>query len=299
MASIFPRQQTPLVPETEPGASSFGECGNCGAILTGPFCSQCGEKKVTAKDYSISHLAEETLGVFTHFDSKFFRTLKVLFKKPGELSRAYFRGGRSRYTKPLTVFVIINIVFFVVQPHTGLLHDKYDNYIKYPTYGARVREHLLATKEPEQTYAARFNTNLQNQKKSLLIVSVPLLALAMALVFFGTRRTYAEHLVFSVQVYTFVLIFLGATVALFFPLAMLLRALGPATTPALRFLESDLVVVGMLITGLAVYMYFGLRRAYETSRVRAALSAFILAWTVAILIGVYHEAVFFATFWTT
>ena len=55
----------------------------------------------------------------------------------------------------------------------------------------------------------------------------------------------------------------------------------------------------MLITGLAVYMYFGLRRAYETSRVRAALSAFILAWTVAILIGVYHEAVFFATFWTT
>jgi len=299
VAFTFSRHETPPVPARESGASSFGECGNCSAILTGPYCSQCGEKKVTANDYSLSHLAEEAIDVFTHFDSRFLRTLKALVAKPGELSNAYFRGGRSRYTKPLTVFVIINIIFFIVQPHTNLLHDQYTNYIKVPSYSARVREHLLVTKEPEQAYAARFNTNLQNEKKSLLIVSVPLLAIVMALVFFGTRRTYAEHLVFSVQVYTFVLIFLGATVVLFFPLVWLLGAIGPAAAPALRVLESDLGVVGALVTALTIYMYFGLRRAYEASRFRAALSAFILAWTVAILTGVYHEAVFFATFWMT
>jgi hypothetical protein len=299
VASIFSRQETPPIPTNESGASSFGECGNCGAILTGPYCSKCGEKKLTAKDYSFAHLLEETLDVFTHFDSKFLRTIKVLLTKPGELSNAYFRGGRSRYTKPLTVFVITNIVFFVVQPHTGLLHDKYDNYIRYPTYSARVKEHLRATKEPEQTYAARFNTNLQNQKKSLLIVSVPLLAIVMTLVFFGTHRTYAEHVVFSVQVYTFVLIFLAATVVLFFPLQMLFRAMGSGAAPVSQFLLSDSGLVGVLIVGLTIYMYFGLRRAYNASRLRAGFSAFILAWTVAILTGVYHEAVFFATFWLT
>ena len=299
MASNSPRHETPQVPAKEPGASSFGKCGNCGAVLNGPFCSQCGEKKLTTEDYSLAHLLEETLDVLTHFDSRFLRTLKVLFTKPGELSNAYFRGGRSRYTKPLTVFVIINIVFFIVQPHTFLLHDKYNNYIKYPAYAARVSEHLRATKEPEQTYAARFDANLQNQKKSLLIVSVPLLALVMAVIFIGTRHTYAEHLVFSVQVYTFVLIFLGAMVALFFPLVRLLRAVGPAGESTLRVIGSDTGITGMLLVGLTIYIFLGLRRAYEASRLRATLSALIMAWAVAMLIGVYHEAVFFATFWTT
>jgi hypothetical protein len=299
VASPLSPHATPPVPDAESGASSFGRCGNCGTPLSGPFCSRCGEKKLTREDYSLSHLLEETLDVLTHFDSRFLRTLKVLFTKPGELSNAYFRGGRSRYTKPLTVFVIINIVFFVIQPHTFLLQDRYNNYIKIPSYSARVRNHLLATKEPEQTYAARFNTNLQNQKKSLLIVSVPLLAIVMVPVFFGTRRTYAEHLVFSIQVYTFVLIFLAATVAVFFPLVRLLRAIGPAGVSVLKVIGSDSGITGMLLAGLTIYIYLALRRAYETSRLRSALSALILAWAVAILIGVYHEAAFFATFWTT
>jgi hypothetical protein len=193
----------------------------------------------------------------------------------------------------------MNIVFFIIQPHTFLLHDKYNNYIKIPTYRARVQKQLLATREPEQTYAARFNTNLQNQKKSLLIFSVPLLAIVMAPLFFGTRRTYAEHLVFSIQVYTIVLIYLGVTVALFFPLVPLLRAVGPAGKSVLNVIGTDTGITGMLMAGLIIYIYLGLRRAYETSRLRSALSALILAWAVAMLIGVYHEAAFFVTFWTT
>lgn len=105
---------SPLVSTQSSGASSFGECGNCKTPLAGPFCSQCGEKKFSARDYSVVHIADEILGEFTHLDTKFLRTLKVLLTKPGELSRAYFHGGRSRYTKPLTLFVIINIIFFLV-----------------------------------------------------------------------------------------------------------------------------------------------------------------------------------------
>jgi hypothetical protein len=274
-------------------------CGNCGSPLSGPYCSQCGEKKLTRKDYSLPHFAEEALGVFTHLDTKFLRTLKVLLAKPGELSNAYFHGGRSRYTKPLTLFVIINIVFFIVQPHTGLLRYKYRQYLNNPHYLALVRNHLLQTREAEQTYAARFNTNLQNQKKSLLIVSVPVLALVMAVLFIGTRRTYAEHLVFSVQVYTFLLIFLAAMVLVMTLLLLILSPLGPAAVPVTRGLQTEAAISTMTLTGLTVYIYFGLRRAYDASRLRAALAAFILAWTVALLTGVYRNLNFYATFWAT
>ncbi len=300
MTSNAPLQQAPLVPGTEPGAPSFGTCGNCGAPLRGPFCSECGEKKLTAKDYSLPHLIEEVLGVFTHLDSKFLRTLKVLFTQPGELSNAYFHGGRSRYTKPLTLFVIINVIFFIVQPHTGLLRYKYSQYINNPSHSATVRAHLLATKEPEREYAARFNANLQNQKKSLLIVSVPVLALVMAILFAGAGKTYVEHLVFSVQVYAFLLSYLAGVVLLvLFPAAMLLRTAGPRAESIRLLIDSELGITAIVIVGLTVYMFLGFQRAYGSSRLRAVLSGLVLAWTIGLLTGVYHDALFYVTFWTT
>ena len=300
MLSPLSRHEAPLVPNLEPGASSFGGCANCAAPLGGPFCSQCGEKKVSAKDYTFAHLVEEAIGDLTHFDNRFLRTLKLLFTKPGALSNAYFHGGRSRYTKPLALFIIINVIFFIVQPHTGLFHDKYAQYMNQRAPSAAVRAHLRQTGEPSKTYEARFNANLQNQKKSLLIVSVPALAFFMALLFFGSGRTYAEHLIFSVQVYAFLMSYLAAVVILvFYPATMLLRSTGRAVDPIRRILETELGITIFVITGLTIYLYLGFRRAYDASRFRAAASALILPWVVAYLTGVYHTAVFYVTFWTT
>jgi hypothetical protein len=290
----------PPVPIEELGASSFGNCGNCGAALGGPFCSQCGEKKISAKDYSIRHVIEETLAEFAHFDSKFLRTLKLLFTQPGQLSKAFFHGGRSRYTKPLTLFIIINVIFFFVQPHTGLLPYKYGQYMSERGHIGRVLAHLRATGESSKSYEARFNANLQNQKKSLLIVSVPVLALFMTIAFAGSGRTYAEHLIFSVEVYAFLLSYLIAVVAImFYPATMLLRSTGPSADPIRRILQGELGISTLMIAGLTVYMYFGFRRAYGVSRLRAAISALVLPWVVAYLTGVYHTALFYVTFWTT
>jgi hypothetical protein len=240
------------------------------------------------------------LGEFTHFDTKFLRTLKVLLLKPGELSRAYFHGGRSRYTKPLTLFVIINVLFFLLQPHMRLLRFGYANYLKNPAYQAAVNRRLVETKESPQSYSVRFDANLQNQKKSLLIMSVPVLALVMAVAFAGTHRRYAEHLVFSVQVYAFLLIYLLLAVLVFFPAFWALRAGGQAGEPLLRVLEREATIIAIAVAGLIIYMYHGLQRAYNASRLRAAITAFVLAWVVMFLFGiVYQNALFFATFWTT
>jgi len=46
-------------------------------------------------------------------------------------------------------------------------------------------------------------------------------------------------------------------------------------------------------------MYFGFQRAYRVSRAHAAASAVVLTVTVAYLIGLYHTALFYVTFWTT
>lgn len=159
---------------------------------------------------------------------------------------------------------------------------------------------MLQTKEPEERYAARFDANLQDQKKSLLIVSVPILALAMVVLFIGTRRTYAEHLVFSVQVYAFMLTFLPAALFLvLIPLAIAAKAAGPAAAPLMNAANGELGISILLGSALTIYIYKGLRRAYDASRVRAGIVAIVLAYAVGEMTGLYHYGLFYATFWIT
>ena len=171
--------------------------------------------------------------------------------------------------------------------------------MKDPKVSATVLSHLRQTGEPAKSYEARFDANLQNQKKSLLIVSVPLLALFMTVAFAGSGRTYAEHLIFSVQVYAFLLSYLGLlAIVLLYPTTILLRSTDPGN-PIRGILEGEIWLWALIVTGLTIYMYLGFRRAYGVSRLRAAMSSLILPWVVLYLTGVYHTALFYATFWTT
>jgi hypothetical protein len=50
----------------------------------------------------------------THFDGKFFSTLKYLLFKPGFLSHEYLRGRRASYLHPIRMYVFTSAVFFLV-----------------------------------------------------------------------------------------------------------------------------------------------------------------------------------------
>jgi len=86
----------------EPGA--HGEaCANCGAVLSGPYCSQCGQHGHPHR--SLLHMVEEFLHGILHFDTKAWRTLPMLLVRPGTLTRQYVYGRRARYISPLALFL--------------------------------------------------------------------------------------------------------------------------------------------------------------------------------------------------
>ncbi|MCG2583187.1 DUF3667 domain-containing protein [Massilia sp. TS11] len=89
------------------------QCANCQAVLTGPYCSQCGQKGHLHR--SILHLGEELAHGTMHFDAKGWRTLPLLIWKPGELTRRYIDGQRTRFVSPLALFLfMVFLMFFVV-----------------------------------------------------------------------------------------------------------------------------------------------------------------------------------------
>jgi hypothetical protein len=86
-------------------------CLNCNAILHGKYCSICGQENIEPKE-SVWHLINHFFQDITHFDGKFFSSLKYLLIKPGFLSSEYARGRRSAYLNPIRFYVFTSFIFF-------------------------------------------------------------------------------------------------------------------------------------------------------------------------------------------
>lgn len=89
------------------------DCLNCGATVNGRYCHICGQEN-TVRHEGFWHMAKHFFYDITHFDSKFFDTLKLLLFKPGFLSKEYVNGRRASYLHPVKMYVFTSAVFFLI-----------------------------------------------------------------------------------------------------------------------------------------------------------------------------------------
>jgi hypothetical protein len=88
-------------------------CLNCNARVQGAFCHICGQENIEPAE-SAWHLITHFFNDITHFDGRFFSTLKLLITKPGFLSAEYKRGRRASYLNPVRMYVFTSFVFFII-----------------------------------------------------------------------------------------------------------------------------------------------------------------------------------------
>lgn len=86
-------------------------CLNCGTIVQGKYCHVCGQENIEPKE-SFGGMVLHFFYDITHFDGKFFSTIKVLFQKPGLLTEEYLKGKRSSYLHPVRMYVFTSALFF-------------------------------------------------------------------------------------------------------------------------------------------------------------------------------------------
>lgn len=98
-------------------------CLNCNAEVEGRYCSVCGQENVEPGE-SAWHLIRHFFEDVTHFEGKFFRTLKLLFTKPGFLPNEYRIGRRVSYMNPVRLYIFTSFFFFLIS--FGLLGGKED-----------------------------------------------------------------------------------------------------------------------------------------------------------------------------
>ena len=93
-------------------ASRPETCLNCGAVLAGRYCHDCGQSSDLRKR-SILHLAWEAIEGLFHLDGRLARTLPLLFLRPGVLARDLMEGRLARHTPPFRTFLVALLLFIL------------------------------------------------------------------------------------------------------------------------------------------------------------------------------------------
>lgn len=215
-------------------------CMNCGAVLYGAYCSQCGQK--SAEPITWSRALSTARRRLRTFDSRWLRTAAALTVDPGRMIRRYLRGRRLPYASPLAyalatvsfcVVLVIGLEVELTAPGTPW---------SFPAASATLSD-VPEAGSTEPVGAGGQEPDSQPQERSLAYTVFALSAASSLLVGVATAllqtKLYASHDFTWAETYAFTLFVLGQ-LALHQALFALLGAL--ASTVGLTALAVVLVL---------------------------------------------------------
>ncbi len=90
-------------------------CLNCGAKLDGVYnyCPICGQENNNS-NVSFKTLIGDFFNTYLAVDSKFAKSFKPFFLKPGFLTNQYVEGKRASYAHPIRLYLIVSIFYFFI-----------------------------------------------------------------------------------------------------------------------------------------------------------------------------------------
>jgi hypothetical protein len=296
-------------------------CANCGMVLSGPYCSQCGQH-VADFHRSVWRFVTDFFDNVLGWDNKLFRTLGPLFRQPGFLTREFMAGRRVRYVHPLRLFLFTSAVCLTLlqfghdhfnrsktrRKHTAektsdfqwIVSDKSPQVVApSPPAAASARpadvgdrisktvEDRVARNGGQERSNQMISEGVQRRLSWVALALLPVFALLLRAMYWRRDAFYFAHLVFSLHYHTFLLLFWTAytaagIVAAYLPWSSLL----------------DLVLrLGLLLP--LVYLFAALRRMYGEGPRRTFAKVLVLGCIHLLMIFVCLAMVGAAAFFTT
>lgn len=271
------------------------QCINCGEELSGKYCSSCGLKQVTSEDKKIKHFFEELFTSLFFADGKILSTLRVIFTKPGELSRTYISGNRKKYIAPLQLFLFVNLIYFLL-PSVSIFNTSLSAQIKSQPYSSIVKEavrnEIQRTGGSYEDYRARYESKSTENGKLLLVIIVILQAAALQLLFMKNKKFYFTDFIavsaYFNSIYILVLLILLPSLVLF------IDTLVPINT---KYINETVLSVALLLI-LATYLFAFLKNAFQITTLSSIVRSFAIALFLIPSFMIYRFALFWTTYWT-
>ena len=238
-------------------------CAACGRALLGDFCHACGERRLRADEMTLRGFVRDTASEVADLDSRAYRSLRLLFTRPGFLTAEWIAGRRRAYLGPLKLLVIAFAVLLVA---SSLLHQRatadtvrrFDgSWIGGAIEGLAGRLKLSRVETLE-----RLNDAALSHLSWLSMLVPVVLAGVLALVFARRRRGYVEHLVFAAH-----------TSAFYFILGLALRV-QPLADPLPQVLQR--AITALLVGVTWAYLWRAITRVYGDRGWRAGLRSAVV-----------------------
>lgn len=266
------------------------KCKNCESIFNGKFCSNCGQKVYSEKDKALSKISEEVFHFMTHFDGKFLKTLKTIFRYPGKLSLDYSSGIRQKYYKPISLYLLI-VVLYLLFPLVGGMNMEMKYYKQTPILGGYISQQIENKSKienlSEELLTEKFNEKSKSTSKIFLLLLIPLSVPLLYLLYFKRKRFMFDNFILLTEISIFFL----------FSLYILLPLL---TLPFIYFFETSvgetvLIPLGILIFGFYCIILF--HNVFQEKWWVSVIKGGIFTFSFMVLtVNIYRIIVFELTF---
>lgn len=252
-------------------------CGNCGAALSGPFCSHCGQR-AKSPIVSFREFTGDALDGLLSVDSRIWRTIIPLLFKPGVLTRDYLAGRRERYLPPFRTYLIMSLLFFMVASIFGT--DWEVNVVDDEPSPADVQNSDVDTRnnnernsfscqklqvdpafleERVRSACEKIQADSGNSLVRTLVDNIPIMmflfipfvAFLVKILYLFSHRKYIEHLLFLFHYH--------ATFFLILSIIVILKAISESL-PMLAIPTSIIAALGWGY--IPAYLFIAMRRIY-------------------------------------
>jgi hypothetical protein len=303
MSDIEPYQKhAAALPET---VVAPARCKNCDAVLLGRFCLNCSQA-ANVHVPTTRELVHEMLEGLTHSDSRLWRTLTLLWFKPGKLTQEFIAGRRVAYLPPFRLYLILSIIFFLIASFTHTRDEviRFDEAMRAaPAPGTSPAPRITScddvnfmTSSNHPAWNARIKhaceAIVRDNGDSLLHVAIgtlskamfiflPLVAFLHMLLYWRPRYRYAEHLLFFVHLHAF-----------YFSMAILMVSVSNAAQIWPKLAGGSDNLETLFGWTLPIYTLLAMRRVFQRSWVGTVFKGVVLFFVYMIVFGLTVAGVF-------
>lgn len=243
------------------------------------YCPVCGEKRLSPDALTLRSLFQQFIAVVFNVDNKLWRSLRLLFLQPGQMTVDFAQGRRMQVMRPFQLFVLVNLVFFLTLTDADLFRAPAKWYFQNEEVSTQVEQLMMEQDMSRDELTILYDQASSGWAKGLIVILIP--AIALILGFFLWGRPIGLHVVFAAHFLSFFLGYLLVVALVMLPFV-----------PVHRF-----VLQGAIVGGIMCYHLFALPRVYGVRGWRVGVLAALLTFLLVGLILGYRWGISAFSLW--
>ncbi|MCR9133780.1 MAG: DUF3667 domain-containing protein [bacterium] len=271
------------------------ECASCGQPFETQFCPNCGERRLTEKDYSAFSLVNDFVVDVFNIENKFWRTLKYFLIKPATYVDEYIKGARKKFISPIKLFLLANAWYFLF-PAINTFKTTWTTQLGGLPYSSLTLDFLtkfqISTGLSASDFALLYNDATAVISKLFVIIQPLLFGLLTYLLYYRrkTEKPLIHHFNHSLVFYAFLLL-IGVSIA---PATYSLIGI-VLESEAMRAFRTELNVTIFIFLILNIFGFFLYKKFFAEKWTKVVWKVLVLNLLFAPLLQIYR----FILLWIT